>query len=75
MNETIITCRYCSQPIQVGKGIYLEHNWEKGQMGWFHDPMCKWTIEAQWRQEEQPITQCQEGYEDPLNCTCPQQWP
>ena len=66
MNEEIVTCRYCSQPIHIGKGIYLEGNFEQGQMGWFHNPMCKWHIQEQWKQ----VTMCQEGYENPLNCTC-----
>jgi len=52
VNEEIVNCRYCKQPIQIGKGQYLEASFEKGLMGWFHYPVCKWKIEEEWKQEE-----------------------
>src|SRR5579875_2186909 len=45
VNEEIVNCRYCHLPIQIGKGQYLEASFEKGLVGWFHYPVCKWKIE------------------------------
>jgi hypothetical protein len=52
-NETVTTCKYCGLPIQIDIGVYLEENWKKGHMGWFHYPMCVWTQEAIWKTQEE----------------------
>lgn len=48
VNEEIVNCRYCKLPIAVGKGVYLEKDFDKGLMGWFHSPICVWQIKEQW---------------------------